>query len=578
MWKYVKPYFFYAVAAAVLLVLEILMDLYQPELMSRIVDEGVLGVHSGGQRNMSLVWRLGALMLAYTLIGSLCAACNNVCISYASQKIGNAMRKDCFKRIMAFSFSQVKGFGAGTLITRMTNDITQVQGLISQLLRGMVRTSMLTLGSIYFMFRLHTAFGCMALGAFPLILGVIVLCLWRANPLFPKLQAQLDELNDLMQEDVAGVRIIKSCVREAYEKLRFGQANHRLVSTQLRILFIFAVMNPSVHMVLDLTIAFLLLWGDSQVRVGAMTPGLIMAALTYITTMMHGILILVMVFQTITRGLASWERVRELLLVDPELSEGEWNDGPGPRGKIEFKNVSFTYPDGENPVLRNVSLTINPGEVVAIMGATGCGKSTLVSLIPRFYEACSGQVLVSGRDVREYRQRSLREMVAFVLQKAELFSDTIRANVMWGQEGTSEERLHEAAEIAQAAEFIDEKEHKWDTVLAERGNSLSGGQKQRLAIARALLRDADILVFDDATSALDIKTEARLARALKSAKSNVTKVFVAQRVVSARWADRIAVLDGGELVGCGTHNELMESCPAYRDIYYSQIGGDKDAV
>ena len=564
--------------SVLLMVAEILMDLCQPEMMSYIIDAGVLGVNSGGRGDVSLIVEIGLWMLGLTVLGSLCGACNNICISVASQKIGNAMRKDCFRRIMDFSFPQVKRYGTGTLITRMTNDITQVQGLLSQMLRGMVRTLMLTFGSIYFMFRLHPTFGYMALASFPIIAGVIILCLWRTNPLFPRLQSQLDDLNDLMQEDVAGVRIIKSCVREAYEKLRFGRANSRLMNTQLQILFIFAFLNPTVHLVLDLIIAVLLLWGNYQVRLGQMTPGLIMAALTYITTMMHGILILVMVFQTLTRGLASWKRVDDLLRTEPVVRDGCRNEGPGPLGQVEFRDVSFTYPDGEHPVLQHINLTIRPGETVAIMGNTGCGKSTLINLIPRFYDVSSGQVLVSGLDVREYTQRALRTQVAMALQKTELFSNTIRANVRWGREGATDEQLWEAADVAQASEFIAEKENEWDMILDERGNSLSGGQKQRLAIARTVVRDAEIYIFDDATSALDLKTEARLARALKKARPSSTKIIVAQRVASARRANRIVVLDRGLIVGCGTHAELLESCSVYQDIYNSQIGGGHDAA
>ena len=554
------------------------MDLCQPEMMSYIIDAGVLGVNNGGKGDVSLIVEIGLWMLGLTVLGSLCGACNNICISVASQKIGNAMRKDCFRRIMDFSFPQVKRYGTGTLITRMTNDITQVQGLLSQLLRGMVRTLLLTFGSIYFMFRLHVTFGYMALASFPVIAGVIVFCLWRTNPLFPRLQSQLDDLNDLMQEDVAGVRIIKSCVREAYEKLRFGQANSRLMNTQLRILFIFAFLNPTVHFVLDLIIAVLLLWGNHQVRLGQMTPGLIMAALTYITTMMHGILILVMVFQNITRGMASWKRISDLLRTEPVVKDGSKNEGPGPVGQVEFRDVSFTYPDGEHPVLQHINLTIRPGETVAVMGNTGCGKSTLINLIPRFYDVSSGQVLVSGLDVREYTQRSLRTQVAMALQKTELFSNTIRANVRWGREGATDEQLYAAADVAQASEFIAEKENEWDMILDERGNSLSGGQKQRLAIARTVVRDAEIYIFDDATSALDLKTEARLAKALKKARPDSTKIIVAQRVASARSANRIVVLDRGEIVGCGTHAELMKSCSVYQDIYNSQMGGSHDAA
>ena len=564
--------------AVLLLTVEVTADLMLPELLGSIVDDGVLRMGLDAKTSFEAIYSIGLSMCAITFIGWLSGCFNSAFLSCASQRTGNAMRKDCFRRIMSLSFHQAKRYGAGTLITRMTNDITQVQGFVSQVLRGLVRTVLLTVGGLFFLFRLHAKLGLMALVAMPFLVGIIYLCLRRAHPLFKRLQEQLDRLNDIMQEDVAGVRTIKACVREAYEKMRFGTANRQLIATQLSILFIFALMNPAVHFVLDITIAFYLLWGHYQVSQGGISPGVIMASIIYVTTVMHGLLLLVMVFQNIVRGAASWRRIREILTVEPELSEGTQEGNPEQRGKVEFKGVTFAYPDGDLPILRNINLTVNPGETVAIMGSTGCGKTSLLNLIPRFYEVSAGQVLVAGCDVREYRLHALRSSIAYALQQTELFSDTIAANVAWGKEACTAEELEQAAAIAQASSFIEAKEAAWDEVLDERGNSLSGGQKQRLAITRAVLKDADILLFDDATSALDLATEARLAQALQESRPGCTKIIVAQRVASARRCDRIVVLEKGEIVGDGTHRELLQNCPTYAAICQSQLGGEDDAA
>lgn len=578
MWKYLKPYIGYAIVAALMIVLEIILDLLQPRIMSDIVDIGVLGIDNDGQGNFEYVYHWGLIMLSLTAAGGLCSMLNNICVAVASQRIGNRIREDCFRRIMSLSIAQIEGYGSGTLITRLTNDISQIQNYIAHFLRGLVRTAMLTFGSIYFLFVLHSNFGYLALCAFPLILGVILYCLHRATPFFVRLQSELDMLNSVLQEDVNAMRLIKSCVRELYEKQRFSQYNRSLVGTQLRTLLIFAFMDPTVHFILDITVAFLLAMGDYDVRLGTATPGMIMAAITYTVTMMHGILLLVMVFQNISRGSVSWQRVCTLLEDKPELKDGTETETICSANAIEFRNVSFTYPGKERPVLNNVSLKINPGETLAIMGSTGSGKSTLAWLIPRFYEASSGKVLVGGRDVREYKLNALREHISIALQHTDLFSDTIEANVRWGADNVEAEELAKAIEISQSREFIFKLEKDLQTVLEERGNSLSGGQKQRLGIARALLKNADILILDDATSALDLKTEAKLYEMLRQYRPKCTKVIVAQRVASARWADRIAVFDRGRLMGCAPHEELLRTCSTYQDIYASQMGTDGDDV
>ncbi len=576
MWKYVKRYLHFAILAALFMVGEVLMDLIQPGLMSHIVDDGVLGLNNGGVGNLNLIWKLGIQMIGLVLFGGLCGSLNNVFVHLSGQNIGNDIRKDSFRNIMTFSFPQLDKFGTGSLVTRVTNDITQVQNFVSQFVRGMIRMSLLMFGSMYCMFRLNREFGLIVLCAFPFIVGCLAFCLSRANPLFSKLQAQLDSINEIMQEDVSGIRIIKACVREIYEKARFRKANDELIKTQLKVLVIFAFMNPIINALMYIVVAIILLVGSFEVSGGGATPGIIMAAITYTTQLLNGILMLVMLFQNISRGIASWKRVKEILHSKQELVDGSLSGETEQHGTIEFRDVSFSYPETGQVVLDHINLTVHQGETVGIMGATGCGKTTLVNLIPRFYDVTGGAILVDGVDVRDYEQKALREKVAIALQKSELFSTSIKENISWGSPSAAEEAVQSAAHTAQADDFISLTPNGYDTIVAERGMSLSGGQKQRLSIARAVLKPAEILIFDDATSALDLKTESNLYKALQKTKPESTKIIIAQRIASVRGADRIAVLENGKIAACGSHEELMKSCATYQDIYHSQIGEEAE--
>lgn len=572
MWKYIRKYLPYAVFAAIFMLIEVTIDLFQPTLMSKIIDEGVLGINNNGTADLSLIISLGLTMILLVIFGCFSGSMNNVFVNIAGQNIGNNMRKDAFKKIMSLSFNQIDNFSTGSLVTRITNDISQVERYISQFVRGMIRTVMLTLGSIFFMFRLNHEFGVIMLCAFPFIMGCMIFCIKKASPLFSKLQLELDRINEIMQEDISGIRIIKACVRETYEKIRFKKANNNLIKTQLKTLVIFAFMNPIMNFLMYMVIVFIIWIGSKEVGSNITSPGVIMASITYCTQLLHGILMLVMLFQNISRGTASWKRVKEILDSTPELIDGSFDGRTTETGTIEFKNVDFKYQNGHSLILKNINLKINKGETIAIMGATGCGKSTLVNLIPRFYDATKGEILVDGINVKDYKLSKLRDKVSITLQKSELFSETIKENISWGKEKSTEEEIKKAAIIAQADNFINEKEKKYNTFVAERGMSLSGGQKQRLSIARSILKNSEILIFDDSTSALDLKTEKELYKALKESYPNTTKIIIAQRVATVRNVDKIVVLENGSIIDIGNHKELMKRCKVYQDIYYSQNG------
>ena len=572
MWQYIKRYAHFAIIAALFMGGEVLMDLIQPGLMRRIVDDGVLGLNNNGVGNLELIWHLGVQMIGMVLIGCCFGSLNNVFVNMASQNMGNDLRKDTFRKIMTFSFPQIESFGAGSLITRITNDVTQVERLIAQFVRGMVRTVLMTIGSLYFMYTLSPDFAFIVLCALPFIIGTMAFCLRKVNPLFALQQEKLDVVNDVLQEDISAIRIIKACVRETYEKLRFGKANGDLIKTQLKVLLTLAFMGPVVNMLMNLTIAAILWYGARDVLEGTASPGSIMAAITYTTQLLMGIMMLMMLFQNISRGFISWKRLAAVLHLQPEIQDGRYAESAAGNGLIEFRDVSFAYPGSNKNVLEHINLTIKPGETIAIMGSTGSGKTTLINLIPRFYDVTEGSVCIDGVDVRDYKVSSLRSKVAVALQKSELFSTSIKENIAWGNPDAADEKIENAARIAQAHEFIAPLEQGYDTVVAERGMSLSGGQKQRVALARAVLKESPIMIFDDATSALDLKTEASFYNELAKTSPHSTKIIVAQRIASVRRANRILILENGTVVAEGTHKELLKNCAIYQDIYQSQVG------
>lgn len=577
MLKYLKKYWFFALLAPIAMVGEVCMDLLQPRLMSTIVDEGVLGLSNNGVGDLNLIITVGLQMIGFVLLGSLFGILSGVFANLCGQNFGNDMRKDAFQKIMSLSFEQTDKFTTGSLITRVTNDITQIQNLVMQCIRGFVRTFMLFGGGIVSLLLLDVSFGVVVACALPFIILCAAYFLAKANPKFYILQEKLDKVNNVMQENVSGSRVVKAYVKEEHEQNRFENANGDLVGTQLDVLLLFSYMAPIMNIILNVSVVAIIKIGAIEVAAGGTTPGNVMAAITYISQILNAVMRMAMIFQSVSRGVASGRRVQEILNCVPTIADGGFNEEnvtTALKGQIEFQNVSFAYPGmGDRKILDNISFTIKPGETFAILGSTGCGKSSMVNLIPRFYDVTEGQVLVDGVDVRDYDLKTLRGKVAMALQKSEVFSTTLGENIRWGNPEASDEQVTKAAQVAQAYEYIQSKSEGFDTQVTQGGTSLSGGQKQRLAISRAVLKDAEILVFDDTTSALDLRTEAMLYDALKTNYPDTTKIIIAQRIASVKDADRIVVLENGKIAACGSHDELLASSEVYQDIYKSQAKG-----
>ncbi len=573
--KYVMKYWYYALLAPLFMIGEVCMDLLQPQFMSRIIDDGVNGLNNGGNPDLNVIINNGLIMIGLVIIGGICGVLSGIFANLCSQNFSNDLRTDCFKRVMHFSFEQTDDFSIGSLVTRITNDVTQIQNLVSQLIRGFVRTSFLFIGGILCMLLLNINFGVVLACSLPLVVVFVFVFIKTASPKFKELQRKIDDVNSVMQENVGAARVVKAYVKEDYEEERFEKANENLVKTQRYVLKLFSFMSPITNIILNISIVAIIYVGSINVQLdNGMTTGNIMAAITYISRIMVAILNMANLFQTASRALASTARVKQILNTLPVITDGGFNAVTKVAGEIEFRNVSFAYPDQKDvEVLKNLNFKINSGETIGILGSTGCGKSSLIQLIPRFYDVSSGEVLVDNVNVKDYNVDYLRSKVAVALQKSELFSKTIYENIALGKEDASFASVAEAAKIACADDFIKRQPEGYYTLVAEKGMSLSGGQKQRISIARTILKNSEIIIFDDATSALDLKTEASLYKNLNAKYCNTTKIIIAQRISSVRNADRIMVIDKGMIVDIGNHNELLERCSIYQEIYNSQLKG-----
>lgn len=577
--RYLKPYWFFALLCPLAMILEVSMDLLQPTLMSDIVDNGILG-NAAADENLRYVLITGLKMLVFSLIGCFGGIASAAFGTAAAQKMGNDLRKDAFAKVMHMSFQQTDKFTTGSLVTRLTNDITAIQEFVAMSLRMFVRTGMQFIGGIAVILTLNVNFGLVLVISLPVQLIAVAIIMKKASPLFSIVQSRLDKVNSVVQENVSGARVVKAFTREEYEINRFDNANTDLMTTNLKVQKLLATLNPILMIIMNASVIAIIMIGGFQVEAKAMQVGEVMAAVTYITQILMSVMMVGMMFQQVSRSAASMKRVNEVLSTNPVISDGHKSADSDNSGTVEFRNVGFSYPGSSGkPVLSGIDLKAEKGQMIAILGSTGCGKTSLVNLVPRFYDATKGDVLVDGVNVKDYDVDILRSKIGVVLQKSELFSGTVAENIRWGCETATDEEVKTAAKIAQAEEFIDGFNDGYDTMISEKGASLSGGQKQRMAIARAIIKKPEILIFDDSTSALDLSTEAKLHKALRENLSGVTVIMIAQRIASVMRADKIAVLENGSICAFGTHKELMESSSVYRDIYYSQMKqGEEEAV
>ena len=577
--RYLKPYWVFALLCPLAMILEVSMDLLQPTLMSDIVDNGILG-DAAADENLRYVLITGLKMLIFSLIGCFGGIASAAFGTAAAQKMGNDLRKDTFAKVMHMSFQQTDKFTTGSLVTRLTNDITAIQEFVAMSLRMFVRTGMQFIGGIAVILTLNVNFGIVLVISLPVQLIAVAIIMKKASPLFSIVQSRLDKVNSVVQENVSGARVVKAFTREEYEINRFDNANTDLMTTNLKVQKLLATLNPILMIIMNASVIAIIMIGGFQVEAKAMQVGEVMAAVTYITQILMSVMMVGMMFQQVSRSAASMKRVNEVLSTNPVISDGNKSADSDNSGTVEFRNVGFSYPGSSGkPVLSGIDLKAGKGQMIAILGSTGCGKTSLVNLVPRFYDATEGDVLVDGINVKDYDVDTLRSKIGVVLQKSELFSGTVAENIRWGCETATDEEVKTAAKIAQAEEFIDGFNDGYDTMISEKGASLSGGQKQRMAIARAIIKKPEILIFDDSTSALDLSTEAKLHKALRENLSGVTVIMIAQRIASVMRADKIAVLENGSICAFGTHKELMESSSVYRDIYYSQMKqGEEEAV
>lgn len=591
--KYLRPYLFYTVISPFLMMGEVMADLSLPFLMTYIVDYGISGkeltasgfalkiitsLYGENYTRMHIIVTFGVIMLFLVLVGGLFGTLCAYTSAKAAQGMGRDLRIEAYRRVMSLSIEQTDRFTTGSLVNRLTNDITMIINFVEMSLRMLVRSPIFFVGGTIMLLMLNINFGVVLLCSLPVLIIVMTLVLSKAIPLYSAVQKKLDRVNTVVQEDITGARMVKAYVMEDYEKERFRRANAELRDINYKVAILLASIFPVLTLILNVSVVAIIFIGGYQISIenAGMTAGSIMAGITYVTQVIFSIMMLSMVFQQISRSAASIKRINEVLESDPVIKSGNRDlSADSEAAAISFKNVSFRYPNTVGrPILQNVNLEIAKGEILAIIGKTGSGKTSLVNLIPRFYDATEGEVRVNGLPVKEADISRLREKIGFVMQKSELFSDTIANNIRWGREDASEDEIKEAAKTAQASEIAENSESGYETFIAEKGASLSGGQKQRISIARALARKPEILILDDATSALDLATEAKLQSALREKLGGTTVIIIAQRIASVKSANRIAVVENGTISACAPHEELLKISEAYREIYRSQMKGE----
>lgn len=572
LFRNLKPYRLLVIAVLVLVFFQSLSELYLPTLMSDIIDTGVVN------GDTSYIWDIGIFMLLVALGGMVCSIGASYFSSKAASGFGKSLRAKVFNHVENFSLEEFDKLGTASLITRTTNDITQIQQVLIMILRMMIMAPMLCIGGIIMAVSKDATLSLVFIVVIPLLALAILLIARSGMPYFKAIQLKIDKLNLVLREGLTGIRVIRSFNRIDHEKKRFHEANLDLTETSIKVNKIMALMMPIMMLVMNFSSVAIIWFGGLRIDSQHMQVGDLMAFLQYAMQIMFSLVMVSMMFVLIPRASASAIRINEVLDMVPIIKDAEVvRPGTGKKGYVEFQNVTFSYPGAEQPAIQDISFEANPGEVTAIIGGTGSGKSTLISLIPRFYEVDSGRVLVDGTDVRDMSQEELRQKIGLVPQKSVLFTGTINDNIRYGKEDATDEEIRHAAQIAQASDFISEMEDGFDSVIAQGGSNVSGGQKQRLSIARALVRQAEVYIFDDSFSALDFKTDAKLRAALKQETLESTVIIVAQRVSTVLDADRIIVMNDSQIAGIGNHRELMETCDVYKEIVYSQLSEEEIA-
>lgn len=570
--EFLKPFRVLLGFVLILVLLQSLSELYLPTLMSDIVDKGVV------TGNTHYIWKIGGFMLLVAAGGMICSISASYLSARVSSGFGKSLRSRLFMHVSNFSLQEFDKHGTASLITRTTNDITQVQQLSVMMMRMMAMAPLMCIGGIIMAFSKDAKLTLVLAVSIPVLVLVIFIIAKSGMPLFKAMQVKLDNLNRVLRENLTGIRVIRSFNREDYEKKRFNEANADLMETAIKVNKIMAAMMPVMMLILNLSSVAIIWFGGIRISSGNMQIGDMMAFLQYAMQIMFSFIMLSMMFVMIPRASVSAARINEVLDTVPDIKDPSTpSKEEGKIGTIEFQDVTFSYPGAEVPAISHLTFSINPGEVTAIIGGTGSGKSTIINLIPRFYDPDSGRVLVGGVDVRNVKQETLRQKIGFVPQKAILFTGTIAENIRYGKENATDKEVQHAADLAQAAEFINTMPDGFNSQISQGGTNVSGGQKQRLSIARALIRKPEIYIFDDSFSALDFKTESKLRQALKEETMNSAVVIVAQRVSTIMDADQIIVMDNGEIAGIGTHIELMEKSSVYREVVMSQLSEEEIA-
>lgn len=562
---FLKPYWLLAVAAPAMMLLEVTMDLFQPRLTQFVIDRGI------AQHSLPIVLHYGIMMMIAALLGFIGGAGNTVLAVKAAQGFGADIRDTLYRKLQSLSYRNYDELGTGSVITRMTNDVSLVQDAIMTLLRVMVRSPLIMIGSIVMAIITSPNLSSILLVLTPVLLIVVIQFFKKVHPLFMGVQERLDKLNTVTQENVTSIRLIKSFAREDYESERFGLTNKNLADQTTRAMQFVSVMMPGIMMILNIGVVAALWFGGVSVIHGSLHVGQLVAFINYLTRALMSLIMASGMLIQVSRAGASADRISELLETTADVKDPERPASSTPqKGFIQFNQVQFSYNNEENPVLNEITFEAEAGQTVALIGATGSGKSSLIHLIPRFYDVNKGSISIDGIDIKNLKQEDLRRKIGVVFQESILFSGSIRENIRYGKPEATESEIQVAARSAQADEFIRELPQGYDTTLGQQGVNLSGGQKQRLAIARALILHPQILILDDCTSAVDAETEARILSALHTETQDCTVLLISQRISTIKNADKILVLDNGRLVAEGTHQQLLETCSVYQDICKSQ--------